>query len=365
MSAALNNLGVRYKDQRRYADAMQAHQRALALRREIGDRNWTAVSLSNIGVVLFEQDKLNDATAYYRESLAIAREIGDKRGQVRALHNLAVVERETGNLRSARAAYEESIATRAEIGDKRGGGIGRIELGRVLLAQGDIDAARTVEEEARRLFVETQLRPGEAQAHYQLGAIAVVIGDLPAARRHHQEALTIRRDMGETRTVLESEAALAELAFHEGRIADAEREAMRLAGVLEAEAGPLRIAMEVLAARARLARGDIAGASAAVATASRLARGTERVDTRLAVTMAQAQLDAARGRRNDARARLNELRPVLERNGMVLADLERRMLLLEIDRADGRANAAADAIALQRDAETRQARLIARRAQGH
>jgi hypothetical protein len=76
--------------------------------------------------------------------------------------------------------------------------------------------------------------------------------------------------------------------------------------------------------------------------------------------MVQAQLDVARGRTADARARLNALRPILERNGMALADLERRALLLKVDRADGRANVAADASALEKDAQARRVGLIAR-----
>jgi tetratricopeptide (TPR) repeat protein/TolB-like protein len=364
MSAALNNLGILFKDQRQYAEARQAHERALALRREIGDRNWTAISLSNIGVVLFEQDQLREAAKYYNESLAICRDIGDKRGQVRALHNLAIVEREVGQLAPARAAFEESLATRAEIGDKRGMAIGQIELGTVLLAQAELARARQTEEGALRLARETRLKPGEAQALYLLGEISLAAGEMSEARRSHEQALALRREMKETRTVLESELALAAVTLEEGRAADAEREAVRLAESLGKEPpGPPHVAVQLLIARARLARGDLDAAARALADAQRIGRSSERIDVRQELAMVDAELGAARGRSREAHDQLARLLTTLGRSGMVLAQLQTRLLLLQIDGRERRASVRADARALEKDAQAHRAGLVARRAQ--
>jgi serine/threonine-protein kinase len=363
MSSALNNLGILLKDQGKLREALAAHERALRLRREIGDRNWTAVSLSNIGVVLFEQDRLREATAFYKESLAITREIGDKRGLVRALHNLAIVERERGHLAAARTALEESLATRVEIGDKRGQVIGRVEMGTLLLQQGQIAAARASEEEALRLAIEAKLRPGGAQAQFQLGEIALVTGDLAQARRHHEEALAARREMKETRTTFESQLALAAIALEEGRPVDAEREAQAVVLALNQTTAPLKAVGELLTARARLARRDLPGATRALAAARQFSIRTERVGLRSGLAMVQAELDAAEGRAPQAREGLKALEGTLTRSGMILGELERRLLLVRIDRAEGRPTAKADAHALAKAAGTRGAGLIVRRAQ--
>ncbi len=363
MSAALNNVGILLKDQGKLREALAAHQRSLALRREIGDRNWTAVSLSNIGVVLFEQDHLSQATAHYQESLAICREIGDKRGLVRALHNLAVVHREVGNLAEARTALEESLATRAEIGDRRGQVIGRVELGMLLLEQGEIAAARRTEEEALRLATETKLKPGAAQAHYQLGEIALAAGDLSQARRHHEEAMTIRRGMKEIRTSMESALALAAVTLEEGQAADAERQAEGVVTATDGTTGPMRATGQLLIARARLAAGEVAAAARALAAARQLSTGSERIRVHADIAMVEAQIDAAQGRSAEARQCLAELQPVLARSGMVLGELERRLLLLRLDSADRRPNARAAARSLEKDAGVRGAGLISRRAQ--
>jgi hypothetical protein len=48
---------------------------------------------------------------------------------------------------------------------------------------------------------------------------------------------------------------------------------------------------------------------------------------------------------------------------MVLDELERRLLVLRIDRAGGRANVRADAAALEKDARARGAGLVVKRVQ--
>jgi serine/threonine protein kinase/tetratricopeptide (TPR) repeat protein/TolB-like protein len=363
MSSALNNLGILLKDQGALAEARRAHERSLAIRREIGDRSWTAVSLSNIGVVLFEEDRLREATAYYKESLTISREIGDKRGVVRALHNLAIVERETGQFAEARAGLEESLATRAAIGDKRGQVMGNVELGMVLLQQAEIGAARTRQEDAIRLAGETRLKPGEAQARYQLGEIALAAGDLAEARRQHEQALALRREMKETRTIFESQMALANVALEEGRPAEAEGEARDAIRALGETPSPLHAIGELVTARARLAQHDVNGATRALSAARALSKQTERVSLRSGLTRVEAEVDAAAGRGGDARRRLDALRATFARSGMVLDELERRLLVLRIDRAEGRANVRADAAALEKDARARGAGLVVKRLQ--
>jgi hypothetical protein len=59
---------------------------------------------------------------------------------------------------------------------------------------------------------------------------------------------------------------------------------------------------------------------------------------------------------------LNVLGTTLRQSGLVLHELERRLLALQIDRAAGRPDVRAGAIALEKDARARGAGLIAKRA---
>ncbi len=353
-SSALNNLGILLKNLGELDAARQAHERSLALRREIADRNWIAISLNNIGVVLFEQDQFREASKYYKESLDLARELGDKRSQIRALHNLAIVEREAGNLAEARKEVDESLAMRVEIGDKRGQIPARVELGIILLAQGELARARQNQEEAIKLSVETKLVQGEAQGHYQLGEIALVAGDFAEARKQHEQALRLRTALKETRTIVESEVALANIALEEGRLDDAERMVGRVEQSLAGARTPMLVAAKLIAARIRLAHGDPDGAERQLAGIRAQASQTERISLRSQLALVEAHADISRGQLDRARTQLDGLRASFVRSGMHIADLERRLLRLRIDRGD--------AAALERDARARGAGLIANRA---
>jgi tetratricopeptide (TPR) repeat protein/TolB-like protein/tRNA A-37 threonylcarbamoyl transferase component Bud32 len=364
MSATLNNIGVILKDRREYDAARRVHERALVIRREVGNRNGEAGSLSNLGVVLYEQDRFAEAGRYYRESLAISREVGDQRGLVRALHNLAIVDKETGRLAEARKSFEESLPIRKQIGDRRGAVAGSVELGTVLLAQGEIARAREIQDEAAALAREIKLKPGEAQALYQLGQIALAAGDFALARTHHERALALRREVKETRTVAESETALAAVDLEEGRLADAERRAgATLRGLGPSPAGPLPVALRLLLARAALARRDLAGAEQLFGAAQRLAGKTERVDVRASLAMVEAELHAAQRRPAAARAALTALRGQLVPAQMTLADLDARLLLLRVSTGDQPSSQDAAARALETDARAKGAMLIVRRLQ--
>ncbi len=364
MSATLNNLGIRYKDLRDFDRARRAHERALALRREIGHRNWEAISLGNIGVVLFEQDRFAEAARYYRDSLDIAREIGDKRGLVRALHNLAIVEREVGHLAAAEKSLEQSLVARAEMGDRRGIVAGRVELGTALLEQGELDRAHTTLEQAAALAREIRLTGGDAYATFYLAQVALARGDIAAARAQHERALVLRREANEPRTVVESEAALAALELEEGRPAEAERRARTLLRRLGTAApGPLPVVLQLLMARAALARSDIASAERLFQAGRQAAAKTERAAVRISLAMVEAEIHAASGRPDAARAVITALRGQLAAWQMALADLDARLLLLRLDAAAWSSSVEADARALDTAARARGAGLIVRRAQ--
>jgi chromosome segregation ATPase len=77
----------------------------------------------------------------------------------------------------------------------------------------------------------------------------------------------------------------------------------------------------------------------------------------------EAEVDAAAGRADEARRRLDALRTTLNRSGMVLDELERRLLVLRLDRAEGRASVRADAAALEKEARAHGAGLVVKRLQ--
>ncbi|HFD38969.1 MAG TPA: tetratricopeptide repeat protein [Anaerolineae bacterium] len=62
------------------------------------------------------------AIQYYEQALAIDREIGDRQGEGNWLGNLGEAYRNLGDARRAIQYYEQALAIRREIGDRRGEG---------------------------------------------------------------------------------------------------------------------------------------------------------------------------------------------------------------------------------------------------
>ncbi|MEO1510382.1 MAG: tetratricopeptide repeat protein, partial [Cyanobacteria bacterium J06633_23] len=65
----LNNLGLVYKDQGRWDEAIQCYEQSLAVYRELGDRHGEGLTLENLGDVYFKRLNFVKAIDYWDESL--------------------------------------------------------------------------------------------------------------------------------------------------------------------------------------------------------------------------------------------------------------------------------------------------------
>jgi len=86
---ALDNMGVSLSGLKRYAESGTAHERSLAIFRELGASSSTSASLNHLGLVCTKTGDYARAGNYFSESLAVKRDLGDQRGQVSVLINFA------------------------------------------------------------------------------------------------------------------------------------------------------------------------------------------------------------------------------------------------------------------------------------
>ena len=96
------------------AYSRQAHEQALALAQEIGDRAAEAFQLGSLAVHASELGDYEQANARFEASLAVAREVGDPEPVVLTLHNLAHQEWERGHAALAMASLEEALGVARE-----------------------------------------------------------------------------------------------------------------------------------------------------------------------------------------------------------------------------------------------------------
>ncbi len=160
-----NNLGLVYKDEGNYNQAIHYYEKALRLKPDYGEGHY------NLGIALFRTGVTNEAMREFREAIRLSPR------DCRAYYNYAVALDEGGQTAQAITEYEKAIDLNPDYGDAR------INLGILLSSEGRVDEAIEQFEEAVRLA------PGDGEAHNNLGAVLRAKGRLGEAIEQFQEAI--------------------------------------------------------------------------------------------------------------------------------------------------------------------------------
>ncbi len=139
----LGNLGNAYADLGETRRAIECHDAALLISREIGDKRAEGQDLGNLGIAYAYLGETRRAIGYYEQQLTITREIGDRRGEGNALGNLGNAYNLLGETRRAIEYYKQRLVIAREIGDRLGEGNASWNLGLAYETLGDL--ARAVE----------------------------------------------------------------------------------------------------------------------------------------------------------------------------------------------------------------------------
>ena len=190
--ATLSSLG-------QYAEAEQAHRRALALT-DTHDRPAVARSLNNIGLALYSLGRFKQAEVLMRESLEIQQtENVDRTALASAYNNLALVLAATGQRADAEPLYRQALELRRiELGDRHPATTYALtNLATLLTQRGEWEEAGDAFAEAlgNRRAIYGSEHPAVASVLYQLGWLHSQRGDFSSALNYYQDALDIRRAM--------------------------------------------------------------------------------------------------------------------------------------------------------------------------
>jgi predicted ATPase/DNA-binding CsgD family transcriptional regulator len=201
LARALNGLGNLSDIQGEYDEAREAHEKALLLWQEAGEKRGVARSLNNLGNVVRLQGNYARAQDLYRRSLELYRELGSEWESAILLHNLSVATWSLGEVEDAQRLGEEGLQKQRKLGDKRGTASVLDSLGAILASRGDYEGARARHEEALNLWREVADRPGIARSMCALGDVLASQGDHVTARRMQSESLRTRYKLGNKRGI--------------------------------------------------------------------------------------------------------------------------------------------------------------------
>jgi predicted ATPase/DNA-binding NarL/FixJ family response regulator len=245
-----------------YTAARRLQEKALAIRRALGDPVQVAGALEPLGTVAALEGDYDAAQRAFREALAIARALGNAYMAAMSLHDLANVVHEQGDFGAARELADEALVLLQEVGDARA--LGSASLTRAIIAQdeGDYVTAQRIAEEALDLYESAGDSRSIALALANLGSLATVRGNHVAARQRLGASLAILEDLADTASMAAVIQRFSELEAARGnyqagmRLSGAAAALRTSAGVTLSAAG--RAKLEASLARARRGLGETA-----------------------------------------------------------------------------------------------------------
>jgi len=204
------NLGIAFRDQGRFDEALGCCEQALAYFREAGDSPREAEALNNLAVVLRKCGRLDEALAELGVALAVWQRLRDALGQTRALNNMGLVHMTAG-------AYTDAVEC----------------FGRAL------DLVRTTDDERRR-----------AKVLHNHGVVCLRLGRFAEAADRLALALELRRNLGDRYREAKTLAMLGTVKLEVGQAAEGS-DMLRRALAVFRELGDQRWAGKVIARLAR------------------------------------------------------------------------------------------------------------------
>src|SRR5690606_4012020 len=118
IALSYNHIGVVYKNQQKYEDALKSYFDALKILEEVRDKEGITITYNNIGTVLIEDGQSSQAKEWLMKSLQLAKEIGIKTTIQDAYFGLSRADSALGNYKDAFEHHKMFIVYRDSITNK-------------------------------------------------------------------------------------------------------------------------------------------------------------------------------------------------------------------------------------------------------
>jgi predicted ATPase/DNA-binding SARP family transcriptional activator len=206
-----------------YPAAQQAHRRALAIWRGVGDRRGESRTLTALAALTRRETDYGGALAMLNEALALAREVEYEAGVATALNHIGLTLTLQGWDDEAEAHFAESLAIHDRLGDRYAVSILLNNLGEIANRRGDLEGAAGYYEEALRISREIDSRDGIAAELVNLAGVRLRLGEVAAARTLAVEAVAQLRALGDVDYLAEALGMLGEAQWVAGEFVHARR----------------------------------------------------------------------------------------------------------------------------------------------
>jgi CHAT domain-containing protein/Tfp pilus assembly protein PilF len=171
-------------------------ERALEIKRKLGDRREVADTLNVLGLLEWDSANYQQAKSNFKQVGVIARELSDIKLEGMALNNLSLVYDELGDYQTSLKQYQQVLELYREIDFPRGTGDTLGNIGGVHLLLGHYREA--LEYYLKALTISEQLNSavGMSQDHGNIALSYLGLGELESAIRHFDRAIEISQQAG-------------------------------------------------------------------------------------------------------------------------------------------------------------------------
>jgi tetratricopeptide (TPR) repeat protein/transcriptional regulator with XRE-family HTH domain len=187
----LIHLACAYGDLRRFEEAADCQEQALAISREIGDRSCEGLALGNLGPMYAHLGRLHEAIDCCRQALPIVREFGYRAAEGMNLLRLGECYRKLQDPAGAIDYGHHALAIFRELGDRYHEGLVLTNIGNACREVGRLDEAIDSLKAAAKLHRDIGGRWGEGEALQFLGVALQSAQRTDEARAYWQKALEI------------------------------------------------------------------------------------------------------------------------------------------------------------------------------
>lgn len=258
-----------------------------------------------LGMALFHLGDSAAAEKALREAIAAYQRNGNPHGEASARQGLGKNFASANQGDAAREQYQRAMAIYQSIGDLGGMTAAYTDLSRMLWNAGDRDGAAAA---ARRVLELSRETGDAAMQKWGLQAIATADSDESASEdvvHEYQEAMAIGEKLGDESGNVWAIANYADVLRLRGDLAEADAVCKRGKEIVKPIGDPqFALIMTFNCAEVTLDRGDVAAAETAFAQTMALAKTSNDTVMQPNIELTLAQIDMARHRWSEARARL-------------------------------------------------------------
>jgi CHAT domain-containing protein/tetratricopeptide (TPR) repeat protein len=182
-----------------YQQASGTLERALALSREVKDRESEAAALGAIGFAYASLSQQEKAIAYYEQALTIEREIRDRRGEGLVLNYIGTAYDNLDQHEKAIGYTEQALEIHRAVSDHQGESVALSNLGNAYSGLSQFEKAINYYEQSLILRREAKDRRGEAAVLNNLAIAYRSLSQYEKAISYYEQSLTIVREGNDQR----------------------------------------------------------------------------------------------------------------------------------------------------------------------